>query len=94
MKLVSRMLLALLLTLPVQIALTSLPWMAKWFGNGREGWNVLAPLFRALGSVGGEQNEDIFVGVLLLLSFAISLVLSFGLIGWHSRFRRPPKRGV
>ncbi|WDD95908.1 hypothetical protein Bsp3421_006090 [Burkholderia sp. FERM BP-3421] len=91
MKLIGRIVLALLLTLPVQAAITSLPWMEHWFGNGGEGWNVMAPLFRALGSVGGEQNEDIFVGALLLVSFAIAFLLSLPLISLLARFRRPPK---
>lgn len=88
MKLAARFGLAILLTLPVQILLSSLPWMADWFGNGGEGWNALAPLFRALGSAGGEQNESIFVGGLLVISFVISLVLSFVLIKIVVRLRR------
>ncbi|WP_186052238.1 hypothetical protein [Burkholderia gladioli] len=88
MKLFARVVVAALLTLPVQISIASLPWMARWFGNGGEGWNTLAPLFRALGSAGGEQNEDIFVAGLLLISFSISFLFSFALFRGIGRLRR------
>ncbi|MCM2493238.1 hypothetical protein EFP18_25500 [Burkholderia glumae] len=91
MKLIARIALAFALTLPVEAAITSLPWMEHWFGNGGEGWNVMAPLFRALGSAGGERNEDIFVGVLLLVSFAVAFLLSIPLIAGLSRLRGRPK---
>ncbi|KVD74819.1 hypothetical protein WS62_04295 [Burkholderia sp. ABCPW 14] len=92
MKTIGRILLALVLTWPIFIGVTSLPALSHWFGNGGEGWDTLSLVFRALGSAGGEQNEDIFVGILLLVSFAGALILSFILFGLIGRFQRSTNR--
>lgn len=92
MKTIGRILLALVLTWPLLTGISSLPLLTHWFANGGEGWNALSPVFRALGSDGGEQNEEIFVGILLVISFVLALVLSFALFGLVDRLRHSTNR--
>jgi len=82
--------LALLLTLPVTYGISRIPGLAEWFASGA-GYAAFRPLFDALGSIGGEQNTDIIVAVLLIASFALSLVLANAFIAVHER-RRPSRR--
>lgn len=79
MKIFARLVLTLLLTLPIYVGVTALPWLSHWFDNGN-GWDIAAPIFRALGSYGGEEDEDYLYGSLLLISF--SRVDQFSLDRW------------
>ena len=67
--------LALVLTLPVYVGITWIPWLAGWFARGT-GWDVFAPIFRMLGSRGGEQYESFLFATFLLISFLLSLILA------------------
>ncbi len=87
MKIVARIVLALLLTLPIYAGVTAIPWLSHWFNDGA-GWDVVAPIFRALGSEGGEQNDDFLLGSLLAISFVLALISSwivFAMFGWIVR---------
>ncbi|AHI73028.1 hypothetical protein NYD60_16425 [Burkholderia thailandensis] len=48
MKTISRILLALVLTWPLLMDISSSPLLVHWFANGGEGWNALSPVFRAI----------------------------------------------
>ena len=51
------------------------------------------PVFRLLGSAGGERNEDILFGALLFVSFVIALAVSFLLVALYAWIaRRSAKR--
>lgn len=63
---------ALVLTFPLYLGITATPWLAAWFAHG-SGWDVFSPIFRRLGSIGGEQDESMLFAMLLLASFLISL---------------------
>ncbi len=80
MKAIARLLLALVLTLPMYTSITSIPLLYHWFASGA-GWEAMQPIFHAFSSVGGEQNEDILFGALLIASFVAALGASFLLIG-------------
>ncbi len=87
MKIIARFVLALLLTLPIYAGVTAIPWLSHWFNDGA-GWDVVAPILRALGSEGGEQNDDFLLGALLAISFVLALIASwivFALFGWIVR---------
>jgi hypothetical protein len=86
MKPIARTLLALALTMPIYAGITAIPALAHWFNSG-SGWDTVGPLFRALGSEGGEQNDDYLFGSLLLVSFVIALVTSSVLVSGFSRIR-------
>ena len=66
--------LALILTLPISIAVGRNPWFSQWFASGA-GWDAFAPLLRLSGAVGIEDDENIVIDVILLVSFALSLIL-------------------
>lgn len=86
MKLIVRILLALVLTVPIYAGITAIPALAHWFNTG-SGWDTVAPLFRALGSEGGEQNDDYLFGSLLLVSLIVAIVASSILVSWFWRLR-------
>lgn len=79
--------LALVLTLPIYLGITSIPWLADWFASGA-GWDVFSPIFRMLGSRGGEQNESMLFAMLLLISFLLSLALAAWVSRVVMRYRR------
>ncbi|CAN7404037.1 hypothetical protein LJR230_002436 [Trinickia sp. LjRoot230] len=89
---------ALVLTFLLYLGITATPWLAAWFEHG-SGWDVFSPIFRTLGSVGGEQDESVLFAMLLLASFLISLAAS-AFAAWvierrrrnrsHSRSRTSP----
>lgn len=91
MKIFARLVLTLLLTLPIYVGVTALPWLSHWFDNGN-GWDVAAPIFRALGSYGGEADEDYLYGSLLLISFFLALISSVLIVGWADRLLRRSSR--
>ncbi|WP_186073614.1 hypothetical protein [Burkholderia gladioli] len=91
MKIFARLVLTLLLTLPIYVGVTALPWLSHWFDNGN-GWDIAAPIFRALGSYGGEADEDYLYGSLLLISFFLALISSVLIVGWASRILRRSSR--
>ncbi|MBA1365977.1 hypothetical protein [Burkholderia gladioli] len=91
MKIFARLVLTLLLTLPIYVGVTALPWLSHWFDNGN-GWDVAAPIFRALGSYGGEADEDYLYGSLLLISFFLALISSVLIVGWADRILRRSSR--
>ncbi|WGS51354.1 hypothetical protein LFL96_07590 [Paraburkholderia sp. D15] len=65
---------ALVLTLPLSIAIGRNPWFADWMASGN-GWHAFEPLLRLCGAVGVEDDENIVINVILIVSFALSLVL-------------------
>ncbi|MDR3099334.1 MAG: hypothetical protein LBV73_19960 [Paraburkholderia sp.] len=75
MKRIARIVLALLcalaLTPLVFLALTRIDAIPAWLYSER-GYAALDPLFDLFGAVGVEGHEGVIVGVLLVLSFAIS----------------------
>ncbi|AEA58854.1 hypothetical protein ACS0ZG_23690 [Burkholderia gladioli] len=91
MKIFARLVLTLLLTLPIYVGVTALPWLSHWFDNGN-GWDIAAPIFRALGSYGGEEDEDYLYGSLLLISFFLALISSVLIVGWADRLLRRSSR--
>ncbi|WP_186112355.1 hypothetical protein [Burkholderia gladioli] len=91
MKIFARLVLTLLLTLPIYVGVTALPWLSYWFDNGN-GWDIAAPIFRALGSYGGEADEDYLYGSLLLISFFLALISSVLIVGWAGRLLRRSSR--
>ncbi|NIE83931.1 MULTISPECIES: hypothetical protein [unclassified Burkholderia] len=91
MKIFARLVLTLLLTLPIYVGVTALPWLSHWFDNGN-GWDIAAPIFRALGSYGGEEDEDYLYGSLLLISFFLALISSVLIVGWADRILRRSSR--
>ncbi|KAF1063745.1 hypothetical protein [Burkholderia gladioli] len=91
MKIFARLVLTLLLTLPIYVGVTALPWLSHWFDNGN-GWDIAAPIFRALGSYGGEEDEDYLYGSLLLISFFLALISSVLIVGWAGRLLRRSSR--
>jgi hypothetical protein len=74
-KLLVRIVLALLLTLPVFFGITRMPWFWAWFNDG-SGWDTIAPVLKSLGSIGAEEDENILFGLVLIVSFMISVVVS------------------
>ncbi|MBU9385000.1 hypothetical protein [Burkholderia gladioli] len=91
MKIFARLVLTLLLTLPIYVGVTALPWLSHWFDNGN-GWDIAAPIFRALGSYGGEADEDYLYGSLLLISVFLALIISVLIVGWADRLLRRSSR--
>ncbi|MBU9172621.1 hypothetical protein [Burkholderia gladioli] len=91
MKIFARLVLTLLLTLPIYVGVTALPWLSHWFDNGN-GWDIAAPIFRALGSYGGEADEDYLYGSLLLISSFLALIISVLIVGWADRLLRRSSR--
>ncbi|MGN4191996.1 hypothetical protein ACS0Y6_06020 [Burkholderia gladioli] len=91
MKIFARLVLTLLLTLPIYVGVTALPWLSHWFDNGN-GWDIAAPIFRALGSYGGEEDEDYLYGSLLLISLFLALIISVLIVGWADRILRRSSR--
>ncbi|MGN4152622.1 hypothetical protein ACS0Y3_19795 [Burkholderia gladioli] len=91
MKIFARLVLTLLLTLPIYVGVTALPWLSHWFDNGN-GWDIAAPIFRALGSYGGEADEDYLYGSLLLISLFLALIISVLIVGWADRILRRSSR--
>lgn len=82
---------ALVLTFPLYLGITAISWLAAWFAHG-SGWDVFSPVFRILGSVGGEQDESMLLAMLLLASFLISLAATAFAARIIERWRRSPKR--
>ncbi|ATF85869.1 hypothetical protein [Burkholderia gladioli] len=91
MKIFARLVLTLLLTLPIYVGVTALPWLSHWFDNGN-GWDIAAPIFRALGSYGGEADEDYLYGSLLLISVFLALIISVLIVGGADRLLRRSSR--
>ncbi|WP_186097220.1 hypothetical protein [Burkholderia gladioli] len=91
MKIFARLVLTLLLTLPIYVGVTALPWLSHWFDNGN-GWDIAAPIFRALGSYGGEADEDYLYGSLLLISVFLALISSVLIVGGADRLLRRSSR--
>ena len=78
--------LALVLTVPVSIGIARTPWLIGWFSTG-SGWDTLGPLLRAVGSIGPEEDENVFLAVLLGVSFIVSMGISALLVAGASRLR-------
>ncbi|APA86323.2 hypothetical protein BJG93_13615 [Paraburkholderia sprentiae WSM5005] len=68
-----------------------MPGIDEWFASGA-GSEFFAPLFNALGSVGGENNTDIIVATLLVVSFLVSLMLVVVSFAIFSHLRRTHRR--
>jgi hypothetical protein len=86
--------LATALTIPVSLGIARMPWLIEWFNNG-SGWDTLAPLLRAVGSIGVEEDENVFLILLLAASFVISMLVSATLLACvrrvtHQRGKRRP----
>ncbi|MBB5461426.1 hypothetical protein [Paraburkholderia sp. Cpub6] len=83
--------LALVLTLPIAVGIARMPGIDEWFASGA-GSEFFAPLFKVLDSVGGENDTDIIVATLLVVSFLVSLILAVALLAIDSHLRRPRHR--
>ena len=79
--------LALALTFPIAVGIASVPGIDDWFASGA-GYESFAPLFKVLNSNGGENNTDIIVATLLVVSFLISLMLAVVFLAIVRRLRR------
>jgi hypothetical protein len=91
-RLVLQFVLAIALTVPVFLGLTSFDALIAWM-YGDVGWKLLIPLFRLYGAVGVEGEDEVIAGVLLIASFALSLgVVGLASIVLHHRHvkRHPP----
>lgn len=74
MKALLRAGLAALLTPLVFVGLSRIDPLARWVGS--EGtWTVLTPLFRLVGVVGTEGEENVLLAVLLAVSFAVAAII-------------------
>ncbi|MFP3552059.1 hypothetical protein SB861_15235 [Paraburkholderia sp. SIMBA_049] len=71
-----RVLAALLMTVPVCMALSKIGPLAQWVYNDST-WNALRPLFDLVGSIGVEGDEDVVVALLLIASFLISWAIAW-----------------
>lgn len=91
-RLVLKFLLALGLTVPVYVALTSVDPLIDWM-YADTAWQLLTPLFHLHGAVGVEGAIEVVAGVLLFASFALALCLvrstSLALNHRHAK-RHPP----
>ncbi|MEM5299371.1 hypothetical protein VSR82_34305 [Burkholderia sp. JPY481] len=83
--------LALAMTLPIAVGIARMPGIDEWFASGA-GSEFFAPLFEMLDSVGGENNTDIIVATLLVVSFFVSLMLAVALLAIVSHLRRTHRR--
>lgn len=71
-----RVLVALLMTVPVCVALSNIGPLAQWVYSDST-WNALRPLSDLVGSIGVEGDEDVVVTLLLIASFLISWGLAW-----------------
>lgn len=78
---------ALLLTLPIFLGITRMPWFWAWFNDG-SGWDTLAPILKMLGAIGAEDDENVLFGLVLAVSFMISLIISTTCAAAIDRLRR------
>ncbi|MGF6965503.1 preprotein translocase subunit SecG [Paraburkholderia sp. WC7.3g] len=83
--------LALALTLPIAVGIARMPGIDTWFASGA-GYEFFAPLFKGLDSVGGENNTDIIVATLFVVSFLVSLMLAVVSLAMVSHLRRTHRR--
>ncbi|SMG39134.1 hypothetical protein [Paraburkholderia susongensis] len=83
--------LALLMMLPVTIGIVRIPIVEKWLASSA-GYEFFIPLFKALGSIGGESNMDIIFAATLVVGFVVSLVLAAALLAIVSRLRHTHRR--
>ncbi|MBB5398885.1 hypothetical protein HDG41_000921 [Paraburkholderia sp. JPY162] len=77
MKNVLRIFVALVLTVPVCLALSSIAPLARWVGSESTS-ERLRPLFKLVGAVGMEGEQDVVVTLLLVVSFLFCWGLSWG----------------
>ncbi|GAB2905915.1 hypothetical protein GCM10027093_49930 [Paraburkholderia jirisanensis] len=82
-----RAVLAPLLTLPIFLGITRMPWFWAWFNDG-SGWDMLAPILKMLGAIGAEDDENVLFGLVLAVSFMISLIISTTCAAAINRLRR------
>nr|WKF57037.1 hypothetical protein HUO10_001515 [Paraburkholderia busanensis] len=66
---------ALVLTLPVYIALAHISPLENWFISGA-GWAAFEPLFRLCNAIGITGDGQILIAAMLLVSFAIALLIA------------------
>jgi hypothetical protein len=83
--------LALALTLPIAVGIARMPGIDEWFASGA-GYEFFAPLFKLLDSVGGENNTDIIVATLFVVSFFVSLMLVVALFAIVGHLHRTHRR--
>ncbi|MCX4156162.1 MULTISPECIES: hypothetical protein [Paraburkholderia] len=85
---------AAVLTLPVFIGLTRIDALVAWI-QGDTAWKALTPLFRLFGVIGSEGEEDVIIGVLLVISFLIALcvvlIIMASVKRWKARELQPPQ---
>ncbi|MBB5406832.1 MULTISPECIES: hypothetical protein [unclassified Paraburkholderia] len=77
MKTALRIFTAFVLTVPVCIALSTIDPLARWVGS-ESTLEMLRPLFKLVGAVGVEGEEDVVVTLLLAVSFLLCWGLSWG----------------
>lgn len=74
MRLILRLMIALVLTGPVFFGLSRIDPLARWVGSEAV-WSALAPLFRLFGAAGTESEENVLLGLLLVASFIVAAVI-------------------
>jgi hypothetical protein len=73
-RLVLQFVLAVAITGPVFVALTSIDPLLAWI-YGDTGWTLLTPLFQRYGVVGIEGEDEVIAGLLILCSFGLAICL-------------------
>ncbi|KGS90915.1 hypothetical protein X942_6303 [Burkholderia pseudomallei MSHR5596] len=72
-----RILLAIVLTVPVCLALSRIDSLARWVGS-EPVWRALRPVFDLFGSYGVEGDANVIVTLLLVVSFLIAGLFVWG----------------
>lgn len=78
---------ALVLALPIAIAIGRSPWFGQWMANGH-GWDAFDPVLNFFGVVGVEGEGDVVVNTLLVVSFVLSFALTWFAFGAVARARQ------
>ncbi|WP_321805000.1 hypothetical protein [Burkholderia sp. BCC1993] len=73
MKVLVRLLAAIVLTIPVYLGLANSP-LDEWFQSGA-GWRAFEPLFRVFETLGVHGQGDILISTMLGASFVIAIAL-------------------
>ncbi|WP_323119969.1 hypothetical protein [Burkholderia alba] len=77
MKTLIRLIISIFLTIPVFFGLSRIDPLARWVGSDQT-WTLLTPVFRLFGATGIEEEEDILLAILLMVSFIIAAALVCG----------------
>jgi hypothetical protein len=86
MRILLRVVLTALLTVPVFLVLTKIDAVPAWLFS-ENGYAALSPLFSLFGAVGVEGHEGVVAGVLLFASFIVAAIIVFAVAGLVRRVR-------